>query len=537
MRVYFFTRFCMVEMRRLKTGNPRCIARVSDMSGLFEISASKERSTPKMRHSIASAIFLLAMVLFPMSPAGNAQSVTHTCTNASISGNYGYSISGLLSSSGGFAAFGAAGIFTSDGNGNFTGSDSATEGAITARTFTATYTVNSDCTGTAAFADSLGNTAAFNLLVGGGGEAVQFMQTDSGTIIAGEAQRRRAACTVQDVNGSYAFAIHGFYIASNTLQAVVDAGRMSANGNGTLALTDAISQSGTVTSRTIPGTYAINSNCTGLATFNDPNLGSFHANFTVVSSGRRIQFLQSDANFIVTGSAEREFAPAGILSHIASGGFWKTTITLVSLKPTANEVRVNFRADSGAPLTLPMTVTLQGASTTVTASTLDRTIPPGGTLLIETEAPASPTVVGWAQVLSSGPVEGSAIFGASSATGSSEGTAPLDTSAAYDLILPFDETAGFTTGAAFVNLSNTTAASITVTVRDDSGTELGTPTILPDLPANGHTSFAVGTQFPAAVGKRGTIELLDTSGGGIAGLGLRFNVFGSFTSTPIIVKQ
>jgi len=39
------------------------------------------------------------------------------------------------------------------------------------------------------------------------------------------------------------------------------------------------------------------------------------------------------------------------------------------------------------------------------------------------------------------------------------------------------------------------------------------------------------------VGKRGTIELLDTSGGGIAGLGLRFNVFGSFTSTPIIVKQ
>jgi hypothetical protein len=486
-----------------------------------------------MRHSIAPVVFLLSVILFSASPRSNAQTVTHTCTNASIVGTYGYSISGWVVSNG-FVPFAAAGSLTSDGNGKFTGTDSATEGTTVSRTLTGTYTVNTDCTGTAAFTDNLGNSSQFNLIVTAGG--IQFMETDSGSIVAGEAKRRRTVCTVQDINGSYDFALTGWYFPNGSLAPTADTGKLAANGAGTFSLTDALSQAGTVTSRTIPGTYAVNADCTGLATFNDPTLGSSHANFTVVASGGEIQFIQTDPGVVVSGSASHQFRAAGALSHVASGGIWKTTITLVSLKPTPNEVKVNFRAESGAPLTLPLKITLQGVSTTVSASSVDKTIPAGGTLLIETEAPASPTVVGWAQVLSSGPLEGSAIFGARGANSESEGTAPLDISNASDVILPYDETPGFTTGAAFVNLSPSASASITVTVRDDSGTQLAQSN-LPPLPANGHTSFAVGTQFPSTVGKRGTIELQDNTGGGIAGLGLRFNVFGSFTSVPLIVKQ
>ena len=484
-----------------------------------------------MKNFFASAVFLWSLILFPASPTSQAQSVTRTCTNAAITGNYGYSISGFAVS-GGLVPFAAAGTLTSDGNGNLTGKDSLTEGSIVSRTLTGTYTVNADCTATAALTDNLGNSFHFNLTVSG--EGIQFIQTDSGAVIAGEAKRRRPACTVQDVNGAYVFAVNGWYSSNGTLQPTSDAGKLAANGAGTFSLTDAVSQAGTVTSRTIPGTYAINADCTGLATFNDP-AGASHASFTLVSLGREIQFIQTDPGTVISGTAQRQFNLAGALSHIASGGFWKTTITLVSLKLTPNEVRVNFRAESGAPLVLPLTVTLQGVATTLSASSVDKTIPAGGTLIIETEQPASPTVVGWAEVLSSGPVEGSAIFRARGAT-DSEGTAPLDFNNASDLILPYDETPGFDTGAAFVNLLNTGSASITATVRDDSGTQLGSTSTL-SIPANGHLSFDVATQFPATVGKRGTIELQDTSGGGIAGLGLRFNAFGSFTSVPIIVKQ
>ncbi|MBI2680191.1 MAG: hypothetical protein HYX25_04185 [Candidatus Solibacter usitatus] len=485
-----------------------------------------------MKASFVPALFLLSVILFPGSSSSNAQPVTHTCTNASISGNYGFSVSGLVVSSG-FLPFVAAGTLTSDGNGNLTGKDAATEGQSVSRTLTGTYIVNADCSGSVTLHDNLGNNSQFNVRIAG--DAIQFMQTDGGTIIAGEAKRRRSVCVVQDISGTYSFALSGWYYSGGVPQAFTDAGKLTGDGGGNFSLVDAVSQAGTITNRTISGTYVVNADCTGLATFTDPTLGALHANFTVLNAGREIQFIQTDPNTVISGSATRQFSPAGVLSHIASGGFWKTTITLVSLKPSPNEVRVSFRAENGAPLTLPLSVTLQGASTPVTASSVDRTIPPGGTLVIETEAPLSPLAVGWAQVFSSGPVEGSAIFRARGAT-DSEGTAPLDSNNATNVILPYDETPGFTTGAAFVNLLNTGAASITAIVRDDSGTQLGTASTL-SIPANGHTSFAVSTQFPATVGKRGTIELLDNSGGSIAGLGLRFNAFGSFTSVPLTVKQ
>jgi hypothetical protein len=485
-----------------------------------------------MKSSFVSVVFLLSVMLFPAARNSHAQPVTHTCTNASITGNYGYSLSGLVVSTG-QAPFVAAGTMTFDGSGNLTGKDTATEGSSVSRTFTGTYSMNADCSGTVTVLDSLGTTSQYNVLMAA--DRIQFVETDTGTIVAGEAKRKRTVCVVQDITGTYDFAVTGWFYSNSSPLAYADAGKLTADGGGAFSLVDVVSQGGTITSRTVPGTYAVNADCTGLATFNDPNLGPSHANFTVVASGREMQFIQTDPNTVVSGSATRQFNPAGVLSHIASGSFWKTTITLVSLKLSPNEVRVSFRGENGASLTLPLTVTLQGSSTPVTASSVDRTIPPGGTLVIETEAPLSPLAVGWAEVFSSGPVEGSAIFRARGAT-DSEGTAPLDINNASDVLLPYDETPGFTTGAAFVNLLNTGSASVTATVRDESGVQLGTTSTL-SIPANGHMSFAVSTQFPATAGKRGTIELQDTSGGGIAGLGLRFNAFGSFTSVPLIVKQ
>jgi hypothetical protein len=275
-----------------------------------------------MRHSLARVIFLLSVTLFSVAPRSNAQTVNHTCTNASIAGTYGYSVSGLLVSNG-FAPFVAAGTLTSDGNGNLTAKDSATTGTVVARTLTGTYTVNTDCTGSVALTDNLANSAQYNVIIAG--DSIQFMETDTGTIIAGEAKRRRTVCTVQDINGSYDFAVTGWYFPNGSLAPTADTGKLSANGAGTLSLTDALSQAGTVTSRTISGTYAVNADCTGLATFNDPTLGPSHANFTVVAPGGEIQFIQTDPGVVVSGSASHQFRAAGALSHVASGGIWKTT--------------------------------------------------------------------------------------------------------------------------------------------------------------------------------------------------------------------
>ena len=224
------------------------------------------------------------------------------------------------------------------------------------------------------------------------------------------------------------------------------------------------------------------------------------------------------------------------LAHIASGGGWKSTISLQNISSAQNTVSVSFFADYGSPQILPFTVTQQSGSSTSTGSSLTGTIDPNATLLIETEAAAiGQTLVGWAQVVSSAPISGFTIFRQHLQNGvDSEGTSPLETRSLSDLILPYDSTAGFATGTALVNPTST-AVTLTATIWDDAGVQLGVQSIT--LNGMGHFSFAVGTQFPETAGRRGIIEFQNTSGSNIAGLGLRFSPAFSFTSIPIEVRQ
>jgi hypothetical protein len=74
----------------------------------------------------------------------------------------------------------------------------------------------------------------------------------------------------------------------------------------------------------------------------------------------------------------------------------------------------------------------------------------------------------------------------------------------------------------------TSFASVTVTMWDDSGNQLGTQ--FTTIAGSGHTSFVLPNQFPLTSGKRGFVKFQAT--GGISGLGLRFSPFGTFTSVP-----
>ena len=95
---------------------------------------------------------------------------------------------------------------------------------------------------------------------------------------------------------------------------------------------------------------------------------------------------------------------------------------------------------------------------------------------------------------------------------------PLETRNASTYYLPFDNTASVTTVVALANLA-AQAANVQVIIRDDTGAQIGTTTIL--LPAQGHVTFILGTQYPATTGKRGTIQFQTPLGGQISVLGLR----------------
>jgi hypothetical protein len=108
-------------------------------------------------------MFLLAIV-----PAAQAKS--KDCSNATLKGNY----SALLTGSVNGLPFAALDLVVSDGNGNITGTGTiVVNGNPMTTSFTATYSVNPDCSGS--FASDTGTTEAITVSLDG--SAVQIILT------------------------------------------------------------------------------------------------------------------------------------------------------------------------------------------------------------------------------------------------------------------------------------------------------------------------------------------------------------------------
>lgn len=222
----------------------------------------------------------------------------------------------------------------------------------------------------------------------------------------------------------------------------------------------------------------------------------------------------------------------GALSHIAAGGGWTTVISLENTSTASVSLAMNFYADDGSPLNLSVTTTLAGNTQTLTTQQVAQTLNPNATLLVTMGGVAGSTAVGWAQVYSTGALSGYAIFRQTPLSGSqaSEGTVPLETRSTYAIVLPYDNTTGFVMGVALANLSPV-PQTVAVSIMDDSGNQIGTQSV--SIPAYGHTSFVLPTQFPVTNLRLGTMRF--SGSGNLSGLGLRFSPFGTFTSVPTTV--
>jgi hypothetical protein len=219
-------------------------------------------------------------------------------------------------------------------------------------------------------------------------------------------------------------------------------------------------------------------------------------------------------------------AATKIIAHIASGGGWKTTFLLVNTGTVGAHFTLNFFADNGGPLPLPL-------DTLGTVSTSTGMIPAGGVHVVKATNTGS-LVTGWAQLKVTGPISGTAIFGLETAgQPDSEAAVPLVTHGSLQLYMPFDYSPGYATGIAFAN-SNSGAATVTVTIFDEEGNILAAPAVV-TIPGFGHVSKVLSDPalFPGVVGRRGTVSL--SADRVIFALGIRANGF-AFTSLKVVSR-
>src|ERR1700680_4436925 len=110
-----------------------------------------------------------------------AKSTPVTCGTGALSGAYGYLLAGFAGNS----PYSDAGQFVADGNGNGSVASVANVGENGPQaTGSGTYTVSSDCSGTASITNQIG-TANYRFAIVKDGQVALFFETDSGRTVSG----------------------------------------------------------------------------------------------------------------------------------------------------------------------------------------------------------------------------------------------------------------------------------------------------------------------------------------------------------------
>ncbi len=189
------------------------------------------------------------------------------CTRGSLKGPYGYVFSGLQFPSPpspvGVGAVAAAGLIAFDGEGGLTAQDTFNNGVtISHRTGTGTYTVDSDCTGSAELGGDFGGLSFYFVIVSRGRE-FSFLVTNPGTLQPGVAMATGdEKCTLASFKGTYRNTRLDYRAAAFFSNANAGLEVAIVDGRGSIFFPPVTqSTNGVFAHPTATGTYTVSSNC------------------------------------------------------------------------------------------------------------------------------------------------------------------------------------------------------------------------------------------------------------------------------------
>jgi hypothetical protein len=230
----------------------------------------------------------------PMRPAA--------CSNASLTGNYGFAINGTANGN----AITAVGQIATNGNGNLDGIETISENGALANLLEVLgkYSIKTNCTGTMTIQAAGRAKQNFNVTVISDGKQIDMVQTDSGTTELGTAQAEGSkSCSLAGVKGAFGLQGGGTEIGAGPL---AFAGQITLHGDGTLNGIETVSVNGSIAAKQkISGAYKVGHRCQGAAVIQVGNQGPIHLNLVVVNGGSGILFIQADANTLVSGSLQQ----------------------------------------------------------------------------------------------------------------------------------------------------------------------------------------------------------------------------------------
>ena len=245
---------------------------------------------------------------------GNFPPPTGGFSNASLSGQFTYQMSGLTLPNG--APFRESGVFTSDGAGHLTAinDDFALGSNVTTDPGTGSYSISSDGTGTAVFNFSSGSVSLAITLI----SATKFyiVEGDSFATSFGVGQKQDTTALSSIPSGTFVFRNHTLSTSQGSTSTV---GVFTA-ANGTLAGTIDRNRAGVVSSSNITGLFNFpDATGRGSGTFTDSSNATTSFLYYVVDTNH-IQFFSTDTGIIGIGQAEKQ-SGAPFAATSLSGGY------------------------------------------------------------------------------------------------------------------------------------------------------------------------------------------------------------------------
>ena len=250
---------------------------------------------------------MIVLATFALSSAAWAA----TCSNASLSGTYGF-LHDSTDSNGVPISAAVSQITFDSTTGTFAvETTSSRDGVIVTFSATGTYVVASNCTGTGF---PTGHNRFSFVVTSTGFLAVEPINLTTGISTEGFAVKQGSAtCTNAGVEGSFGLEATGVFVAGAPVTGpVVFIGdlKLTVNhsGEGLISGNLAGSEGGTIfhfVGEPVTGSYSIASDCTGTATIISKGLSEMHFSFVVVDGGNEMLAIQTDADTVVSGTLRR----------------------------------------------------------------------------------------------------------------------------------------------------------------------------------------------------------------------------------------
>jgi hypothetical protein len=267
----------------------------------FVVLESKRRTPMKNTLKATAGIVLLAA----FGGIGSARGAT--CSNASLSGTYGFVHGGTDS---GTPVIGLSQATFDPTTGTYTGEVTEnTDGAVITESLAGTYAVAPNCTVTASV--RVGSHPAINVSFVLTPTGFLFLFQKPGATSSGFGVKQgSAACTNAGVEGSFGFQTTGAFLAGapatgpvafiGELKLTVDP-----SGAGVIRGHIAGSEDGTILTfaeEPVSGSYTVGTDCRGTATITPKGQPEMNFSFVVVDCGNEMLVLETDADTVVSGT-------------------------------------------------------------------------------------------------------------------------------------------------------------------------------------------------------------------------------------------